>query len=104
MIKYFISFRYSNSTIQVIVDFLINFSTYCDNQCTNQRSIQLANQFGSLTNKQIHIQPSNITDGQVQILKNGVLTLFSYSLTAQIISNFTGTIIQAISPLLTIIY
>ncbi len=70
----------------------------------NQRNIQLGNQLGSLTNKQLYIQPANLTDGQVKILKNGVLTLFDYSLTAQVITNFTGTIISAIPPTLTIIY
>jgi len=83
---------------------MISFSTYCSNECINSRSNYLENQLGNLANKQIHIQPSNLTNGQVKILKNNILTLFDYSLTTQVISNFTGTIIHAIPPTLTIIY
>jgi hypothetical protein len=70
----------------------------------NQRSNQLINQLGNLTNTQVHIQPANLTDGQVNIFKNGTYILYNYSLTTQVITNFTGTIIQAISPILTIVY
>ncbi|CAF3166198.1 unnamed protein product [Rotaria sp. Silwood2] len=99
-----LQFWYSNSTIQVIVDFFINFSTTCDNNCMNQRSDQLINQLKTLTNTQIHIQPANLTDGQVRILKGGNYILYDYSLTKQVIANFTGTIIHAIPPTLTIVY
>ncbi|CAF3757887.1 unnamed protein product [Rotaria sordida] len=87
---------YSNSTIQVIVDFLINFSTSCDNQ--------LINKLKNLTNTQIHIRPANVTDGQVRILKGDIYVLYDYSLTTQVIGNFTGTIIHTIPPTLTIVY
>ncbi|CAF3519550.1 unnamed protein product [Rotaria sordida] len=88
--------KYSNSTIQVIVDFLINFSTSCDNQ--------LINKLKNLTNTQIHIRPVNITDGQVSILKGDIYVLYDYSLTTQVIANFTGTIIHTIPSTLTIAY
>jgi hypothetical protein len=104
MVKYFISSRYLNSTVQVIVDFLINYSTSCDNQCTNQRSNQLINQLGNLTNTSISIQPANLSDGQVTIFENGIYVLFNYSLTSQVITNFTGTILYATPPVLTILY
>ncbi|CAF0998703.1 unnamed protein product [Rotaria sp. Silwood1] len=99
-----LQFWYSNSTIQVIVDFLINFSTSCDNNCMNQRSNQLINQLKNLTNTQINIQPANLTNGQVRILKGNTYVLYDYSLTTQVITNFTGTIIHAIPPTLTIVY
>lgn len=70
----------------------------------NERSNQLMNQLDNFTNIQINIQPANLADGQVKILKNGNYILYNYSLTTQIIANFTGTIIQALSPTLIIIY
>jgi hypothetical protein len=70
----------------------------------NQRSYQLINQLGNITNTQVYMQPANLTDGQVKILKNGNYVLYNYSLTTQIIGNFSGTIIQGISPTLTILY
>jgi hypothetical protein len=70
----------------------------------NQRSIQLTNQLGNLTNTQIYIQPANLTDGEVELFKNGSYVLYDYSLTTQIITNFSGTITNAIPPTLTIIY
>ncbi|CAF2522783.1 unnamed protein product [Rotaria sp. Silwood2] len=70
----------------------------------NQRNDQLINQLKNLTNTQIHIQPANLTDGQVRILKGGNYILYDYSLTKQVIANFTGTIIHAIPPTLTIVY
>jgi len=70
----------------------------------NQRSTQVTNQLGNLTNTQIYIQPANLTDGQVEILQNGNYILYDYSLTTQVITNFSGTIIYAKSPTLTIIY
>jgi hypothetical protein len=88
----------------VIVNFDIYFSTSCDSQCLNQRSNQLSYQLSNLTNTQLQIQPANLTDGQVDIFRNGVYTLFDYSLTTQVITNFSGTIIQAIPPTFTIIY
>ena len=96
--------RYSNSTVQILIDFLITFPTICDSQCNNQRSTQLTTQLANLTNTQVHIQPANITDGQVPLYKNGSWILYDYSLTSQVISNFTGTISFATSPTLTIIY
>ena len=90
---YSIPFRYSNSTIQLIISFFIHFSTTCDNQCTNR--------FGNLTNVQIQIQPANPTNGQVRILKNGLYVSYDYSLTTQVTANFTGTITHATSPTLT---
>jgi len=70
----------------------------------NQRSNQLINQLGNLTNIQVNMQPANSSDGQVQILQNGNYVLYNYSLTTQIIANFSGTIVQAIPPILTILY
>ncbi len=85
------------------MDFFILFPTSCDSPCLNQRSIQLINQLSNLTNIQVHMQPANLTDGQVNILKNGNYILYNYSLTSQVISNFSGTIIRAIPPILTIV-
>jgi hypothetical protein len=85
------------------MDFLIIFPTSCDFQCTNQRSIQLSNQLANLTNVQVYMQPANLTDGQVKLFKNGSYVLYNYSLTTQVIANFTGTISSAISPILTAI-
>jgi hypothetical protein len=65
--------------------------------------MQLINQLSNLTNIQVHMQPANLTDGQVNILKNGNYILYNYSLTSQVISNFSGTIIRAIPPILTIV-
>lgn len=90
--------------MQISIDFSIIYSTTCDNQCMNQRSTQLTTQFKNLTNTQVHIQPANLTDGQVLIYKNGNSILYDYSLTTQVIANFSGTIIYAQSPILTIIY
>ncbi|CAF3547045.1 unnamed protein product [Rotaria sp. Silwood1] len=70
----------------------------------NQRSNQLINQLKNLTNTQINIQPANLTNGQVRILKGNTYVLYDYSLTTQVITNFTGTIIHAIPPTLTIVY
>ncbi|CAF0777145.1 unnamed protein product [Rotaria sordida] len=69
---------------------------YCDNQ--------LINKLKNLTNTQIHIRPANVTDGQVRILKGDIYVLYDYSLTTQVIGNFTGTIIHTIPPTLTIVY
>ncbi|CAF4957711.1 unnamed protein product, partial [Rotaria magnacalcarata] len=44
------------------------------------------------------------TDGQVRIWKSSLYVLYDYSLTTQVIANFTGTIIRAIPPTLSIIY
>jgi hypothetical protein len=85
------------------MDFLIIFPISCDSQCTNQRSIQLSNQLANLTNVQVYMQPANLTDGQVKLFKNGSYVLYNYSLTTQVIANFTGTISSAISPILTAI-
>ncbi|CAF1217508.1 unnamed protein product [Adineta steineri] len=98
-----LQFWYLNSTIHVIVDFLVNYSTSCDNQCMNQRSNQLINQLSNITTTSIYIQLANLTDGQVSILKNNVYVLYNYSLTTQIISNISGTIIQTIPPMFTIV-
>lgn len=100
----FLPFRYSNSTVQILMDFLITFSTSCDSQCTNQRSMQLNNQLRNLTNVQVHIQPGNLSDGQVRIRKNGTSVLYRCSLTTQVISNFTGTITLATPPTLITLY
>jgi hypothetical protein len=89
--------------VQILIDFLIIFPTSCDNQCTNQRSIQLNNQLGNLTNIQVSMQPANLSDGQVKLFKNGNYVLYNYSLTTQVIANFTGTISSAIPPILTIL-
>ncbi|CAM4747619.1 unnamed protein product [Rotaria magnacalcarata] len=99
-----LQFWYSNSTIQVIVDFSIAFSTSCDNNCMKERNNQLIDQLQNLTNTSIHIQPANLTDGQVRIWKSSLYVLYDYSLTTQVIANFTGTIIRAIPPTLSIIY
>ena len=98
------SSRYSNSTVQVLIDFIITFPTSCDSPCINQRSIQLSNQFRTLTSTSLQIQPSNLTDGQVRLIKNGTSLLYSYSLTTQVIANFSGTITNAAPPTLTVIY
>lgn len=82
----------------------MTFPTSCDTQCNNQRSIQLSNQLRNLTNIPIQIQPSNLTDGQVRLTKNGTSVLYTYSLTTQVISNLTGTISLAVPPTMTIIY
>ncbi|CAF5137672.1 unnamed protein product, partial [Rotaria magnacalcarata] len=95
-----LQFWYSNSTIQVIVDFSIAFSTSCDNNCMKERNNQLIDQLQNLTNTSIHIQPANLTDGQVRIWKSSLYVLYDYSLTTQVIANFTGTIIRAIPPTL----
>jgi hypothetical protein len=47
------------------------------------------------------MQPANLTDGQVKLFKNGNYVLYNYSLTSQVIANFTGTITSAIPPILT---
>ncbi len=99
-----LQFWYSNTTVEILINFLIIFPTSCNSQCTNQRSIQLQNQLSNLNNTQIHIQPANLTNGQVQIFQNGSYILYDYSLTTQVISNFTGTVSHAIPPTLTIIY
>ncbi|CAF0763296.1 unnamed protein product [Adineta ricciae] len=99
-----LQFWYSNSTIQMISDFMINFATSCDTSCMNQRNIQITSQLGSLTNTSIYMQPANMSNGQVQILKNGVYASYDYSLTTQVITNFSGTIVHTSSPTLTIIY
>ncbi|CAF3841642.1 unnamed protein product [Rotaria sordida] len=46
----------------------------------------------------------NITDGQVSTLKGDIYVLYDYSLTTQVIANFTGTIIHTTPPTLTIVY
>ncbi|CAF0763669.1 unnamed protein product [Adineta ricciae] len=99
-----LQFWYSNSTIQMISDFMINFATSCDTSCMNQRNIQIASQLGNLTNTSIYMQPANTSNGQVQILKNGVYASYDYSLTIQVITNFSGTIVHTSSPTLTTIY
>lgn len=99
-----LSCRYSNSTVQIIIDFIIAFPTSCASPCINQRNSQLTNQLRSLNNTSVQIQPSNLTDGQVRLIENGISTLHSYSLTTQVIANFSGTIINAVPPTFTIIY
>ena len=50
MIVFFFSilYKYSNSTIQVLIDFLKNFSTNCDAASMNQRRIQVVDQLETL--------------------------------------------------------
>ena len=88
----------------MISDFMVNFATSCDTSCMNQRNIQITSQLGNLTNTSIYMQPANTSNGQVQILKNGVYASYDYSLTTQVITNFSGTIVHTSSPTLTTIY
>lgn len=90
--------------MQVLIDFVASFSTSCDDTCMNQRSNQLATQLGNLTGPVIFMQPTNISNGQVRLWKNGALVLYDYSLTAQVIANCSGTIARVTSPTLPIVY
>ena len=89
-----------NSTVEILTSFLMIFSTDCNAQC----QILIQQQLTNLTHVQIQIQPASVSDGQVYLNTNGNSVLYQYSLTTQVISNFSGTVISTKSPISTVVY